>query len=154
MKIRDIIGSEQVYLGLHAGNLAEALKAIAEVIAPGNSLEPEVVFEALLEREKLGSTSVGNGFAIPHCKIPGLKDLAVGLARFDEAVEFGADGESLVQFVFVVLSPPDKPAVHLQVLSQIARVLKRSALRQALLDAPTADEVTEAIQQAAEAEGL
>jgi mannitol/fructose-specific phosphotransferase system IIA component (Ntr-type) len=154
MKIRNIIGPENVYLGLEVGDLSQALGAIAERIAPGISLDSGAVVEALLEREALGSTSVGNGFAIPHCKIEGLKELAVALARFDEVVKFGPEDEALVKFVFVVLSPPDKPAVHLQVLSQIARVLKLSALRQELLEASTPDEVVESIQRAAEAEGL
>jgi mannitol/fructose-specific phosphotransferase system IIA component (Ntr-type) len=154
MKIRNIIGTEHVFLGLDASGLVEALEAIAAVIAPGIALDESVVVEALLEREGLGSTSVGNGFAIPHCKISGLKDIALALARFNEPLEFGAGADSLVQFVFVVLSPPDQPAVHLQLLSQIARVLKRSELQRDLLTAATAAEIVESIQQAAEAEGL
>jgi mannitol/fructose-specific phosphotransferase system IIA component (Ntr-type) len=69
-------------------------------------------------------------------------------------VPFGGDGHDPVRFVFVVLSPPDQPAAHLQVLSQIARVLKRQDLRAELLLAADAEEVAGAIRRAAEAEGL
>jgi mannitol/fructose-specific phosphotransferase system IIA component (Ntr-type) len=154
MKIRQLIGPEHVYLDLEARDLVQALEAVADRIAPGLPLDSGTVVEALLERERLGSTSVGDGFAIPHCKIAGLKELAIALARFATPVEFGASDDHPVRFFFVVLSPPDQPAVHLQVLSQIARVLKRSALREGLMAAPTAEGVAEAIRSAAEAEGL
>ena len=131
-----------------------ALAAVAEVFAPGLDLEAEHVVEALIEREELGSTSVGDGFAIPHCKTQGLAQIAIALARFTDGVDFGGTDHDPVRFVFVVLSPPDQPAAHLQVLSQIARVLKRRELRTELLSAVDASEVVSAICRVAEEEGL
>jgi len=154
MKIHKLIEPENVYLDLPATDVESALTAVAEVFAPTLGLAPPGVVESLLDREGLGSTSVGDGFAIPHCKTQGLRRIAIALARFAEAVPFGADGHDAVRFVFVVLSPPDQPAAHLQVLSQIARVLKRRDLRTELLSASDADEAAGAICRAAEAEGL
>ena len=110
--------------------------------------------QSLLERERLGSTAVGDGFAIPHSKLPGLKSIYIALARLTRGVDFQAADGASVRFFFVVLSPPDQPAAHLQVLSQIARVLKRRELRSQLLDAEDAEQVVASIRRVAEAEGL
>ena len=154
MKIHKLIESENVFLDLTASDVRSALTAVAEEFSPRLSLEPQGVVEALIEREQLGSTSVGDGFAIPHCKTPGLRQIAIALARFTEGIDFGGSAHDPVRFVFVVLSPPDQPAAHLQVLSQIARVLKRRNLRSELLGAADAAEVVSAICRVAEEEGL
>jgi mannitol/fructose-specific phosphotransferase system IIA component (Ntr-type) len=154
MKIHQHIKADHVHLDLEARELVRALEVVAERVAPELGVGADVVVHELLEREKLGSTSVGDGFAIPHCKIPALKTIAVYLARFVEPVAFDASESAGVSFFFVVLSPPDQPAAHLQVLSQIARILKRSELRSELVAAPGVGDVISALQRAAEAEGL
>ena len=121
MKIHKLIETENVYLDLAATGLESALTAVAEAFAPTVGLAPAGVVESLLERERLGSTSVGEGFAIPHCKTQGLGQIAIALARFADQVPFDRDGRDPVRFVFVVLSPPDQPAAHLQVLAAVSR---------------------------------
>jgi PTS system nitrogen regulatory IIA component len=154
MKIHKLIKPENVFLDLNASDVKSALGAVADVFAPGLSLDPTSVVDALVEREELGSTSVGDGFAIPHCKTQGLRQIAIALARYSVGIDFGGTGDDLVRFVFVVLSPPDQPAAHLQVLSQIARILKRRELRSELLSAADADAVASSIFRVAEEEGL
>jgi mannitol/fructose-specific phosphotransferase system IIA component (Ntr-type) len=154
MKIHKLIKPDNVFLDLDAADVRSALGAVANVFAPDLSLDPSGVVDALVEREELGSTSVGDGFAIPHCKTQGLRQIAIALARFSKDVDFGGTGDEPVRFVFVVLSPPDQPATHLQVLSQIARILKRRELRSELLSAADADAVASSIFRVAEEEGL
>jgi mannitol/fructose-specific phosphotransferase system IIA component (Ntr-type) len=154
MKIDKLINPENVFLELAASDVESALTAVAEALSPSLSLESHSVVQALVEREDLGSTSVGDGFAIPHCKIQGLGQIAIALARFNDGIDFGGAGHDPVRFIFVVLSPSDQPAAHLQVLSQIARVLKRRELRSELLNAGDAAEVVNAICRVAEEEGL
>jgi len=154
MKIQNIIEAEHVLLDLEGREIVEAVEAVAGRVAPGIGLKPKTVVDALLERERLGSTTVGDGFAIPHCKIAELKEIAVFLARFATPVDFGAADDQPVSFFFVVLSPPDQPAAHLQILSQIARVLKRTEVRKRLLEASDADEAVAALRDAADTEGL
>ena len=154
MKIHRLIEPQNVFLDLAGVNAQTALEAVASALAEPFGLDPKEVAESLLERESLGSTSVGDGFAIPHCKIEGLRQIVIGLARFEPPVPFGDSNQQPVAFMFVVLSPPDHPAAHLQVLSQIARVLKRRDLRDELLTAVDADGVTKTICEAAGAEGL
>lgn len=155
MKIRDAVKPELVFLDLEAEDADQALAVIARHLGGSASLDADMVFEALKEREKLGSTSVGNGFAIPHCKLARLEAVVVALARVKNGVAFG-DGKNHepVRFFFVVLSPPDQPAEHLQVLSQIARALKNNELRAQLLEVADSTEVVSSIQRAAELEGL
>jgi mannitol/fructose-specific phosphotransferase system IIA component (Ntr-type) len=154
MKIHKLIERDNVLLDLPATDVRSALAAVSEFMAPLLGLEAEEMTAALMEREGLGSTSIGNGFAIPHAKIPELSRIAIAAARFEQPVPFGGDTGTNVGFAFVVLSPPDQPAAHLQVLSQIARVLKRSDLREGLMTAGSADELTDVICRAAESEGL
>lgn len=154
MKIHRLIDPERVFLGLAADDAASALQAVAEAWAPELDLDAAEVVAGLREREALGSTSVGDGFAIPHCKLSGLRRIAIALARFETGVPFGGDHHPPVRFMFVVLSPNDQPAAHLQVLSQIARVLKRKDLRSELLTAQSPEAVAEAIFRTAAAEGL
>jgi len=154
MKIHKLIGPENVFLDLDADDISSALTAVAAKVAPTLGLDETEVVDALLEREALGSTSVGDGFAIPHCKIQGLDHIAIALARLPDPVGFGPDADQPVSFLFVVLSPPDQPAAHLQVLSQIARVLKRGDLRTELLVAVDRNAVADAICRTADSEGL
>ncbi len=154
MKIQQLIDSTRVTLGLEARELMPALEEIARHIAPAVGLEWSRIVDALAERERLGSTSVGGGFAIPHCKIDGLDTIWVSVARFADGIDFGgADGEE-ERFLFVVLSPADQASLHLQVLSQIARLLKRADCRRDLLEARNVDAVVAAIRHHAEAERL
>ncbi len=154
MKIQKLIEPEKIYLDLAARDVKGALEAVAGPLADDLGLRREELVASLLEREGLGSTSVGGGFAIPHCKVKGLDKIALALGRFVAGVPFDPDDGDPVRFVFVVLSPNDQPAAHLQALSQIARVLKREELRSALLNAADAGEVAVAIARMAEAEGL
>jgi len=155
MKIQNLIHPENIYLDLAAVDVESGMAAVAERLGPPLGLEPPAVVNGLMERERLGSTSVGDRFAIPHCKIQGIHQIVVALARFSDAIDFGPEnGDKLVSLAFVVLSPPDQPAAHLQVLSQIARVLKRKELRSELMEAPDAEAVIDAIRKTAESEGL
>jgi len=154
VKLQDLIGVDDIHLGLEADDVPGALQAVADRLADGLGVPSERIVSALLERERLGSTSVGDSFAIPHCKMNGIKEIAVALARLDEGVDFNSPDGRPSRFLFVVLSPPDQPAAHLQVLSQIARVLKRTDLRTELLEAPDNDAVLAALRRTADAEGL
>jgi mannitol/fructose-specific phosphotransferase system IIA component (Ntr-type) len=154
MKIHKLINPDNVYLDLVASDVQTALAAVADAFASVVGVDSGQVLKALVEREGLGSTSVGDGFAIPHCKTQGLRQIAIALARYNEGIDFGGSDGTPVTFAFVVLSPPDQPAAHLQVLSQIARVLKRQDLRTELKTAADASEVVEAICTAAQEEGL
>ncbi len=141
-------------LGLEASDGDEAISVLGEILSEGIGVPRERIVTALKERERLGSTGVGDGFAIPHCKLQGINEIVVAVARFDQGIDFHAPDGRPVRLMFVVLSPPDQPAAHLQVLSQIARVLKRKDVRRRLMEAEDAVALAKVIQESAEAEGL
>jgi mannitol/fructose-specific phosphotransferase system IIA component (Ntr-type) len=119
---------ELILTGLTAKDPAEVLRAFADRIAEagaiGNTKDADELFRRLREREQLSSTGIGAGIAIPHCKMPGLKQaiLAVGLAP--QGIDFGAADGQPVQLLFVVVSPESSPAEHLRVLAMISRWIK------------------------------
>ncbi len=154
MKIQTLINSDHVHLSLEASDRDEALKIVSDLTATTVKLPAEVVAQGLLEREALGSTAIGGGFAIPHCKLRGLNGIAITLARFLAPVAFGSPEGEGVRFLFVVLSPPDQPALHLQALSQIARTLKSDVIRQRLLEVEDPVEVVEIVKRATDGESL
>lgn len=101
------------------------LRALADrIAAKGLVDDPDTLYRGLCEREELGSTGVGSGVAIPHCKMEDLDEvvLAVGITR--RAIDFGAVDGKPVRLFFVVVSPADRPASHLQTLAAISRWVK------------------------------
>jgi PTS system nitrogen regulatory IIA component len=128
---------ELIFSDLPATDCRGVLRALADrVAATGLAGDAGALYRALLEREQLGSTGIGHGVAIPHCKLHGLEQciLAVGIAR--PPVDFGAaDGEPVSLF-FLVLSPDHNPAEHLQVLARISRWVRADRHVDELLGLP------------------
>jgi nitrogen PTS system EIIA component len=123
-----------IFPGLAATDAAGVLREIADrLTAAGVVAGPEALFQRLWEREQLGSTAIGRGIAIPHCKLDGLAHvvLAVGLAP--AGVDFGAADDQPVRLFFVVVSPSRSPAEHLQSLAAISRWVKTDGRVERLL---------------------
>jgi len=125
---------ELIFSDLPVTDRRGVLLALAErVAATGLVKDAGALYRALAEREQLGSTGVGGGVAIPHCKVKGLEQgiLAVGIAR--PPVDFGAADGQPVSLFFLVLSPDHSPAEHLQMLSRISRWVRANGNVDALL---------------------
>lgn len=108
------------------------------------TLSPEVVGDALITRERLGSTGVGEGVAIPHAKIAGLTRLVACFARKGAGVSFDAIDQADVHLLFTLLVPESSAGTHLKALARIARLLKNAAFRDQLMSLSTADEIYDA----------
>jgi fructose-specific phosphotransferase system IIA component len=101
------------------------LRALADRVARQGLVDSgEELFQKLWEREQLGSTGIGQGVAIPHCKLNGLRQGVVAVGLVPEGVEFGAVDGQPVKVFFLVVSPGGAPAQHLQVLAAISRWIK------------------------------
>ena len=103
------------------------------------------VFDSLFAREKLGSTGLGQGVAIPHGRIKGLKEALGALVRMKQAIPFDAPDNQPVALIFVLLVPDRATDVHLQILSELAQMFSDKAFRERLLGAPGADELHQLI---------
>jgi PTS system nitrogen regulatory IIA component len=109
---------ELIFPDLPATDRQGVLRALAGLVAR------QGLFQKLWEREQLGSTGIGQGVAIPHCKLNGLRQSLVAVGLVPEGVEFGAVDGQPVKVFFLVVSPGGSPAQHLQVLAAISRWIK------------------------------
>lgn len=125
MNLGSLTEPDLIFPELPGSDAAAVLHAIADRVAGlGYIGDADRLYEKLMEREKLGSTGIGSGVAIPHCKMGGLERAVVAVAATRRPIDFGAvDGEP-VRVFFLVVSPNDAPAVHLQVLAAISKWVK------------------------------
>src|SRR3990167_4666538 len=127
MKISEVLDVRAIKLGLKASTKEEALKELVEILAQVEDVgDPKGIVKALVERESLGSTGIGQGIAIPHGKTDRVKRLVavLGISKF--GVNFDAlDGEAVYIF-FLLVAPKSTPGPHLKALAQISRLLRDS----------------------------
>lgn len=102
----------------------------------------------LLDREKLGCTGLGDGIAIPHCKLAGIDRPAVAVASTERPVDFGASDGKPITLIFLVVSPTNGAAAHLQALARVSRMLRVPGVAQRLRDAGGTEEMREAVRAA------
>ncbi len=132
MPLTEVLSPDAVIPALKAGSKKQLLQELASFAAGRSKLSESDVFDALLQRERLGSTGIGHGIAIPHGKMPKLDQLIGVFARLEKPVDFEAlDGEP-VDLVFLLLAPEGAGADHLKALSRIARALRNPAIVQKL----------------------
>jgi PTS system nitrogen regulatory IIA component len=124
MEITDLVTPGSVVPHLKAASKKQALQDLARHACSIAGIDERSIFDALLERERLGSTGVGLGIAIPHAKLAGLKDLHGIFARADSPIDFDAIDEQPVDLVFLLLAPENAGADHLKALAQVARLLR------------------------------
>ena len=124
MDIDELITPAAVVARLRAANKKQLLQEISRRAADLVGLHERQIFDALLERERLGSTGVGNGIAIPHAKLPGLTRLQGLFVRLDPPVDFDAVDEQPVDLVFLLLAPEAAGADHLKALARVSRLLR------------------------------
>ena len=124
MDLGDLIAPEAVVSRLKAKNKKQALQELARKAEDLTGLDQAVVFEVLLQRERLGSTGVGRGIAIPHGRLPGLEGVVTVFARLEEPIPFDSIDEEPVDLVFLLLAPEHAGADHLKALARISRLLR------------------------------
>ncbi|MDD7909807.1 MULTISPECIES: PTS IIA-like nitrogen regulatory protein PtsN [Pseudovibrio] len=124
MELIELLSPEAVVASLKANSKKHALQEIAAKAAPVCGLPERDIFDTLLQRERLGSTGVGNGVAIPHGKLPQLDRLYGFFARLDKPIEFDSLDDQPVDLIFALLAPEGAGADHLKALARVARILR------------------------------
>ncbi|HEV2845720.1 MAG TPA: PTS sugar transporter subunit IIA [Thermoanaerobaculia bacterium] len=125
MRLGSLTRPELIFPDLPAADRPEVLRAFADRVAQrGLVRDAAELYQKLWEREQLGSTGVGSGIAIPHCKIKGLERGVVAVGIVSAGVDFEAVDGQPVKVFFLVVSPSESPAEHLQVLAAISRWVK------------------------------
>jgi PTS system nitrogen regulatory IIA component len=127
MEISDLITPDSIYSKLPATSKKQALQELAKRASDISEIDERVIFDALIERERLGTTGVGNGIAIPHGKLAGLSRLYGLFARLDKPIEFDSIDEQPVDLIFLLLAPESAGADHLKALARVSRLLRDRA---------------------------
>jgi PTS system nitrogen regulatory IIA component len=136
--IKDILAADAVTPGLKAASKKEVLQAMAQQAAALAGLDPITVFDVLWERERLGTTGVGYGIAIPHGRVHGLTKVRGFFARLEAPVAFESIDDKPVDLVFLLLAPETAGADHLHALATISRLLRDPKLCEQLRHAKDA----------------
>jgi len=126
---------------VNASTSRQALSLVAEIASRQLDYKPSDILTRLLQRERLGSTGVGYGVAVPHATLPGLDRIHGVFLRLETPIEFGSVDQQPVDLIFALLAPQDHPAEHLRALARVSRALRQSDLRQQLRQAQGADAI-------------
>jgi PTS system nitrogen regulatory IIA component len=132
---------------LEIGSKKRLLEVLAELLASDHpSLNPESVFGHMLERERLGSTGLGHGIALPHSRVKDLTDAVGAFVQLRKGVSFDAIDDNPVDLAFALLVPESANEMHLQLLSRLASMFSDPQLRQDLRNATSAERILELLQ--------
>ena len=141
MEITDLVTPDSVVPHLKAASKKQALHDLARHACSIAGVDERSIFDALLERERLGSTGVGLGIAIPHAKLAGLTELHGVFARADSPIDFDAIDEQPVDLVFLLLAPESAGADHLKALARVSRLLRNHDVCEKLRGAESAEAI-------------
>ena len=148
MKILDILDKECIIPELRSGTKKEVLEELTgALLSCKANLDKEALVEVLLERERLGSTGIGDGIAIPHGKVQDLDELVLSFGRSTQGIEFDSMDGRPTHLFFLLIAPENSAGIHLRALAKISRLLKSSHFRQRLLAAGTEEELFQVIQE-------
>jgi len=138
IQLETILTPGRSLVNVPGGSKKRALEQIANLIGREvPELDTQAVYEALIAREKLGSTGFGNGIAIPHCRLKGCETPVSALLHLDAPIDFDAIDGAPVDLLFVLLVPEAATDAHLELLRQIASMLDRKEVREKLRHAPS-----------------
>lgn len=128
MDIVELLGTNGVVANLRATSKKQALQELSKRAAEITGQPERAIFEVLVERERLGTTGVGQGIAIPHGKMPGLDRIYGIFARAETPIEFDSIDEQPVDLIFLLLAPEGAGADHLKALARVSRLLRDRAI--------------------------
>jgi len=138
MDLSDLLDVDAIEPALRASGKKQALQRLCDRAAADAGIDARAIFDAVMEREKLGSTGVGGGVAIPHARLEGLEGARGWFARLETPIDYDAVDDEPVDLVFLLLAPEAANAEHLKALARISRFFRREAQRKRLREAESA----------------
>ena len=147
MKILDVLLKEAILSDLKADDKKGVLEELVTPVARIAGINHDYLVKVLMERERLGSTGIGEGIGIPHGKVKDLESLVLGFGLSRKGVDFDSmDGQPAYIF-FLLLTPENSTGLHLKLLARISRILKNDQFKQKLLGATNRDEIYSIIKE-------
>lgn len=137
----EFLAQDCIHCNLRATSKKQALQELARRAAAATGIHERTIFDHLLERERLGTTGVGRGIAIPHARLPQLDKVYGLFARLERPVDFEAVDDQPVDLVFLLLAPQQAGADHLKALARVSRLLRDESLCAKLRGCDTADAI-------------
>ena len=125
MKLSEFINKDSIFLDVHAESQKNVFKILGNIFSKKNKTLSSLIIEKLNERERLGSTSVGNGIAIPHTKIDGINETQVIFLKLKDGVDFSASDGKKIDLVFSIIAPENSESDHLLILSSISNFIRK-----------------------------
>lgn len=134
--ITNLLPAANVLADFDAGSKKRVFERAGQLFEASHGVASAQVFDSLFAREKLGSTALGYGIAIPHGRIKGLKDTACAFIRLAKPIDFDAPDNLPVDLLFILLAPAAATDLHLQILGELAQMFSEKAMRDRLRQAP------------------
>ncbi|MBW1813943.1 MAG: PTS sugar transporter subunit IIA [Deltaproteobacteria bacterium] len=146
MKILDNLKKEAILDDLKSQDKKGIIEELVTPIASIASINYEDIVRVLLERERLGSTGIGNGIGIPHGKLKGIDSLILGFGLSRKGIDFESMDGQPTHIFFLLISPENSAGLHLKLLAQISKILKVDSFREKLIQASNTDEIYDIIR--------
>lgn len=146
MKIADVLERKTIITNLEAKSKPEVIEELAERISSVfTNINQERLVEVLMEREKLCSTAVDSGVAIPHAKLSGISNIIAGFGRSAAGIDFDSLDAKKTHLFIVVIAPENSTGSHIQLLARISKIFKNPELRAEIMECESQDDIFEAI---------
>ncbi len=146
MKILEMLPREAILADLQSTDKKSILNELVTPVARHAGLDPESLLKVLQDRERLGSTGIGQGIGIPHGKISELKAPVLGFGLSRKGVDFESIDGKLTHIFFLLITPENATGLHLKLLARISRILKNEPFRERLMNAADPDEIYGSIE--------
>ena len=144
--IATFLSEDSIIMNHDSKSQKNALEIISKKMAELTSTNADKIFEKLYEREKLGTTAFGNGFAIPHARVEGIRKARVIILKLKQGIDFNSTDSSKVDIIISLLAPDDENDIHIQLLANIASLLDSKVFREKIRSTETADDIIKVIQ--------
>jgi len=142
MKLVGLLSLDRVVSGADVASKKRALELASQLLASSQTdVSQSEIFDSLLGRERLGSTGLGGGVAIPHGRVAGLDQAVAAFIHLERGVDYDAIDQQPVDLVFALLVPQEATEEHLQILASLAEAFRKDGLKEALRNAASADEL-------------
>jgi len=148
MTISALLSPQRIFLDTEISSKKKLLELIANIVADQTRLAESLIYNNLLNRERLGSTGLGHGFAVPHARLENLDKTIGCLFRLKEPVNFEAPDNQPVDLVFTIVIPQEATEEHLLILSSLARIFSQTDVCEAIRGATSRDEIVQIIKAA------
>ena len=148
MTISALLSPQRIFLDTEISSKKKLLELIANIVADQTEMPESAIYSNLLNRERLGSTGLGHGFAVPHARLENLDKTIGCLFRLKEPVNFESPDNQPVDLVFTIIIPQEATEEHLMILSSLARIFSQTDVCEAIRGATSRDEIAQIIKSA------